>query len=133
MSSLDDSKLWKLAIEIAEEAYARLDDFPEEEKWNLAAKLRGRSGDVVTHVAEALGSIDPRDTKWSLGKARSNLFAVKSIYQLAHKISMLSVVPESMLKIEAATKEIDKLIGKATDDIPLWFKEMESPAKRGKR
>jgi four helix bundle protein len=133
MSSLDDSKLWKLAIGIAEEAYTRLDDFPEEEKWGLAAKLRGRSGDVTTHVAEALGSIDPRDTKWLLGKARSNLFAVKSIYQLAHKTGILPIIPESMVKIEAAAKEIDTLIGKAADDIPLWFKEMENPKKDDKQ
>lgn len=129
MSSLENSKLWKLVLEIAEEAYACLDAFPEEEKWGLAFKLRGRSADAATFVAEALGSIDPRDIKRLLGQARANLFAVKSVYKLADKTAILSAVPESMVKIETAVKEIDILIGKTTDDIPKWLKEMGTSEK----
>lgn len=130
MSSTEASKLSKLVFEVAEEAYARLTDFPEEEQWGLATKLRGRSADAVTHVAEALGSVDPRDQKWLLGKARANLFAVKSIYQLAYKTEILSPEPEPLLKIDAATEEIDKLMGKATSDIPKWLKEMGASEER---
>jgi hypothetical protein len=130
MKVLKDAKLWKLVMVVVEEAYACLDEFPEEEKWGLAAKLRGRAGDAATLAAEALGALDPRDVKWSLGKARANLFAVQAVYEVAYKTGQLTPHPESMVKIEAALKEIEALTDKASGNIPKWLKEMGTPEER---
>lgn len=130
MSDLKSAQLWKLIMEVTEDAYACLEDLPEEEKWGLASKLRGRAGDAATHAAEALGAVDPRDIKWSLGKARANLFAVEGIYEVAFKTGQLTTSSESILKIRTAIKEVDSLLDKASGNIPKWLKEMGAPVER---
>lgn len=132
VTKLEDSKLWQLASQIAEQCYGLLDDFPEEEKWGMQNKVRTRAFDLSSDIAEAIGSIDPRDIKWQLGLARRDLFGLKNALRLANKSGYTEVPPELMIQIDKISELIDKEIDDATKNIPLWFKEMEPPA-RGKK
>ncbi len=130
---LEDSKLWQLTSEVIEHIYGLLDNFPEEEKWGMQSKLRARAFDASSDIAEATGSIDPRDIKWQLGMARRSLFGLKNALRLAHKAGYLEAQPELMVKIDKATELVDLGITQATQNIPLWFKEMDPPIKDNKK
>ncbi len=128
MSSLKDTKLYELASDIGRQIFAQSEDLSEEERWGVQSKLRNRSADVISWSAEAVGSIDPRDTKWALGKARASLFVVEATYKYACDIGLLSLDPRTMAHIKQAGEEIDTLLAEATAKIPSWFEEMQPQA-----
>lgn len=125
-----DMKLPSLLAEIGKAMYACTEEVPEDEKWNIAVKLRSRSSDAIASGAEALGSIDPRDIKWALGKTRAALFTVEATYKHACNIDILTLNPDIMVHLQRAIKIVDTLIAEATASIPEWFSEM-SPAAEG--
>lgn len=129
---LEDNELWVLVSEIAEYSYSVLDHFPEEEKWGMQSKIRQRAFEATSDVAEAVGSVDPRDVKWHLGLSRRSIFGLKNALRLAQKAGYLEVAPEFMIKIDKASELMGNAISAAENEIPLWFKEMEAPAKDGK-
>lgn len=125
--NMDDSKLWQTASKVSDKSYELLSSLPEEEKWGLQSKIRARSFDVSSDVAEAIGSIDPRDTKWHLGMARRSLFGLKNALILASKAGYVDTDPELMHQINEITEMIEQEINNATDSIAVWFKEMNQP------
>jgi len=126
--NIENKKLTELLSKIGTSMYAYSEELPEDEKWNICAKLRNRSSDAISWAAEASGSIDPRDIKWALGKSRASLAVVKATYKHACNVGLLTLNPEIMVWSEQAMKEIDLLIKNATADIPSWFVEMDPPA-----
>ncbi len=130
---LEDYALWKLVSKIAEQCYELLHEFPEEEKWGMESKLRQRAFEITSDVADAIGSIDPKDSVWHLGHARRDIFGIKNILKLASKAGYIEVVPELMVDINTATTNLDIEIEKAITSIPIWYKEMESPQKETPR
>lgn len=121
MSRLENNELWQKAKNIAEETYGQLDRLPEEEKWGMQSKLRGRALDLSTDVAEAIGSIDPRDKHYYFGHAKKSLFGIKNIYHIAIKTDLLAVEPEAMVRIDALSSELDTEISKAAKAIPKYM------------
>ncbi len=127
-----DIELPKLLSEIGRAMYAYSEELPEEEKWSIQSKLRTRSNDAIAWTAEALGSVDPRDIKWALGKARASLFVVEATYKHACNVGLLVLSADVMVQIQKAVKEMDQLLVRATADIPSWFVEME-PSQKGSK
>lgn len=123
MSRLEDNKLWQMAARITEQAYALADELPEEEKWGMQAKLRSRALDLHTDVAEAVGSIDPRDSHYHFGHAKRSLFGVKSMYLVASNTGMLTVEPEAMLAINKLSDALDTKIDEAAKAIPDFLQQ----------
>ncbi len=129
-NKLENVALWQSATEIADYTDSLLSKFPEEEKWGMESKLRGRALDLTTDVAEAYGSIDPRDKKWLLGLARRDLFGLKNLLRMAHKREYADANPEIMVAIDKAIYDVDQELVNATKEIPKWFDEMNSPDKK---
>ena len=46
LENLGSNKLWQLAVEITEQCYGLIDDFPDEEKYGMQSKLRSRAFDL---------------------------------------------------------------------------------------
>lgn len=124
MNALEDSKLWKKCCKIGEIMHAFLGSLPEDENYPMGYKCRQYSFDVSSCVAEAIGSIDPRDKVWQLGRARSVLFAAKDAYKQASQKNYIKLDPDFMVLVEEATVLIDEEIEACRKDIPRWYKEM---------
>jgi four helix bundle protein len=125
MSTLETNKLWKEASLLAEDSYSLLEELPEDEQYGMRIKFRSRAFDVTTHIAEALGSIDPRDKKYSYGLARQNLFGLKNAYLISHKTGRLQLEPDIIVRIDSLTDEIDKEIAEAGNAIPKYMEQFE--------
>jgi hypothetical protein len=130
---LEDIELYKIVLEVADYVDSILVDLPEEERWRLTAKLNSRSVDVTTDVAEAFGSIDPRDKKWLLGMARRDLFGLKNSLKICDSRNYVEIDPEIMATINTAIEETDQTIAQAEKDIPKWFDEMSRPINKDKK
>lgn len=130
---IEEIPLWQTVSKIANYADSLITELPEEEKWGIINKLRTRALDVTSDVAEAYGSIDPRDMKWSLGMARRDLFGLKNSLRISHERDYVKVDPIMMLTIDKAVNEIDREIKQASKNIPKWFKEMDAPSKKSKK
>jgi len=131
--NINAEKLQGMLSKIGKSMYVCSEDIPEDEKWSIQSKLRTRSSDVISWTAEAVGSIDPRDIKWALGKARASLAVVEATYRHAADIGLITIDPEVMVWIEQSTKDIDNLIEQATKGIPVWFEEMDQSAQKGSK
>ena len=129
---LEQNELWKLATELAEFFYGEISQLPEEEKWGIQSKLRQRSFECTSDIAEAVGSIDPRDKTHSYGLARRSLFGVRNAYSLACKAGFLSIDPDIMVKIDKVTMLLDQQIIESTANIQAWYEEFEDPRKKQK-
>lgn len=127
IDKLENSQLCKLASQIATEAYGLLDDFPEEEKWGMQAKLRQQALNLTADLAEAEGSPDPRSRHYQLAMARRALFAIKSVYKLAHDTDILALRPETMVTIETLTKLLDEQIATFPQAVKAWDALMGPP------
>ncbi|HET7060168.1 MAG TPA: four helix bundle protein [Candidatus Saccharimonadales bacterium] len=125
--------LYKMVIQVVDYADRVTADLPEEEKWGIGSKLRSRAFDATSDIAEAYGSIDPRDVKWSFGMSRRDLFSLKNSLKIAHQRDYVKVDPSVMVTIDKIIEEIDKEVELAGENIPKWFKEMEPPLKKGKK
>jgi four helix bundle protein len=125
MSKLEDDKLWQQAAKIAQEIYSLLDALPEDEKWGMGSKLRGRAVDLSTEVAEAVGSIDPRDKHYYLGHAKRSLFGIKNVYLLAQKTEVLAIQPESFVQLNKLSDALDAKIDKSAKAIPDFMQQYD--------
>jgi four helix bundle protein len=122
---LEQSQLWKLASELAEFFYSELTQLPEEEKWGMQSKLRQRSFELTSDIAEAVGSIDPRDKAHAYGLSRRSLFGIKNAYILASKAGFLSIDPDVMIKIDKTVALLDAEITGAAANIHAWYEEFQ--------
>jgi hypothetical protein len=130
---LEKIPLWKLVTKIANYADDLLVELPEVEKWGMESKIRGRSLDLTSDIAEAYGSIDPRDQKWLFGAARRDLFGLKNSLKAAHRRKYVNIDPDIMVAIDQAVDQVDKEIQRSIEEVPKWFEDMSAPAEKGKK
>jgi four helix bundle protein len=121
---LEDSVLWKKVTEIAVDTYSLITELPREEEWDMKARLHQHAFAVTNEVAEAYGSLDPRDSKWLLSKARGNLFAIKSAYVLGYKTGELPEQSEVMVLINQSVRLIDTELQNIDVAIQGWYEAL---------
>ncbi len=105
-TKLEDMPLWQMANEVAEHAYARLSEMPEEERWDTTAKLRSAASQLLYNVAMALGNSAPAATEFDWAQANKQLFALKTMYRFAGRQHFLKLDPDIMLKFDEMARII---------------------------
>lgn len=118
------------AQRLAVSFYEMASNLPEEEKWGLSAKLRGRAFDLTQDYAEAVGSIDPRDRKWQFGLARRDAFGLSNAAKMYESFGYGELSIELMRDLQDITRDIESNIEEASTNIPRWFKEMSAPEEK---
>jgi len=120
---LERDRLWRLASEVALYAYSQLNSFPQDEEYGMQPRLRDRSFDLTTDVAEAVGSIDPRDKAFCYGLALRDAYGVRNTLIMANKTGMLSVEPAIFVKLDELAEGLSAEVAETTDDIPEYLKQ----------
>lgn len=121
---LEQDKLWRMASQVAVYAYSVLSMFPDEERYGMQANLREQSFDLTTDVAEATGSLDPRDKAFSYGKALQDAYSVRNTLVIAGKTGVLVIEPSIIVILD---KLIDTLIiesNNASDSVPAYLRSL---------
>lgn len=127
---IEDSPLWKAALEITNAAYPKIDQYPEEEKWQTVPRLRQHASSLPDEIAMAEGSVDPRDVQHYLGHARKELFALKSIYKVSHDNHLAEVDPDQMVKIDALASKINARLQTIPKETQAYLKSLDLTEKK---
>lgn len=122
MTKLEDNQLWRMASEIMLYAYDQLPEFTEDEEYGMEPKLRDRSFDLTCDLAEAAGSLDPRDKTYYYGLAMRDVYGIRNTLIMASKTQTLNVEPSVFLKLERLADGIADEVSGASDDIPEYLR-----------
>ena len=120
---LENDRLWRLASEIAIYAYGQLDNFSDEEAYGMQPKLRDRAFDMTNDVAEAVGSVDPRDKTHLYGHALAAAYSVRNTLVMANKTGMLQVDPTVFVKLDQLADGLSSEVADTSDGIPEYLKQ----------
>lgn len=126
----NDSQILE-AGELAEYMYSKLADFPEEEKWETARKLRSSANDLLFFTAQAIGNATPSGAEYEWGSARKSAVALKAIYRFAARQKFIELEPEIMVRLDTFIKQINIEVDKARKqaeandkkDMDNWLKQ----------
>ena len=129
VAKLEDYELWKLSSHVTKFMLATLEKYPEEIQYPMDFRLREASIYITTNTAASFGSIDPRDKVWQLGKMRSSLYELKSIYKLMHDTKIVTLDPQVMVDINNISDIVTKEISDERLHIKDWYSEMSAPVK----
>jgi hypothetical protein len=110
---LEDNSIWRSANELAELMYDKAGELPDEEKWQLAHKLRSAANDLLFFAAQALGSSDPLPATFEWAHAHKYAFALKTMYRFAARRNFIELEPAVMVQIDQLIKHIDAELAKA--------------------
>ena len=120
---IESAELMKHTENISVMAHDLMEQLPEEGAWDIESKLRYASVDIVTDIANACGSLDPRDSLYKLGHSRGLLFEIMSTLKIAHRLRLLDLQPELMLEIEQTIDLLDKEAARLPKAARQWLKE----------
>lgn len=130
---LEDSSIWQDVCAIAEKIYVVLPALPEEEKWNLGAKLRQSANDAMYFTAYAVGNTSPTGNEYDWGQTRKCLAALKTLYRFCGRLKFTQIDPDIMLTFDDLQKRVDAEVKKAHEkteayqknDLQHWRKKYE--------
>lgn len=121
MSSHQEIPLWKRANAIAKYMYEILPDFPEEEKWDTAAKLRHAAVDLVFHAALAEGvDITPSGAHFDWENVRKFAFGLKAVYLFTVDQGFVEIEPDIVVQLDGVIKYSER---KYNDGVAAWDKQ----------
>lgn len=121
---LEDDKLWRQASEIALYAYDQLNNFSQDEEYGMEPKLRDRSFDLTGDLAEAIGSIDPRDKAYYYSLALRDTYGIRNTLIMANRTGALNVEPSIFVKLDRLADGINAEATGSNDDIPEYLKHL---------
>lgn len=113
LKKIEESVVWKDVCVLAEEMYALLVRFPDEERWLSAQKLRQSANDVMYFTATALGNTSPTGNEYDWSMVRKNLAALKTEYRFSGRQEWFKLDPEMMVRLDDIAKKIDAYVVEA--------------------
>lgn len=123
---LEADDLWRGVVALAEKMYELLGNFPEEEKYGIAGKLRSSAFNSTSDIAEAIGCIEPNTRCYYLGMLRKDLLALKNAYRFAARQSVFKMDPEVMLTVDNFLDEVNKRLHQVQKDVNSDSKSVAS-------
>lgn len=124
LGKLEDDALWREASDLAEFMYGKLDEFPEEEKWNTVSKLRSNANELLNLVGLAAGNANPFGEEYDWQTARKYASGLKTMYRFAGRQKFIELDPAIMVRL-------DKLIDQVDSQIKTAKKQGEIERKKG--
>jgi hypothetical protein len=115
-AKLEDNTLWKQATKLSELFYGLLDEFPEEERYIAASKLRSLAFNLTVDIAESLGSITPNNRSYYMGLARRDVYGLKATYRLSGRQKLISLDPQVMVELDNVLGQVNAEIEDASKD-----------------
>lgn len=90
MHKLDDLKIWRKAMEIAEKTYLLSAEFPSEEKFGLTSQIRRSTVSVPSNIAEGAGRSTKGEFKNFLSIASGSSYELLTQLILSHRLNLIS-------------------------------------------
>ena len=94
--------VWKISMELCEQVYGLVRQFPSDERYALGDQLRRAAVSIPSNIAEGNGRDSKSDYARFLSIARGSLFEVQTQLELAERLNYVTVsegLKESITRI----------------------------------
>ena len=108
MAGYREIKVWRLAMELAEEVYKLCVEFPRQEVYGLTSQLQRAAVSIPSNIAEGQARNSSKEFNHFLGIARGSLAELETQIMLAQRLDYLST-EKANLTLEKA-EEIGKML-----------------------
>lgn len=112
-AKLEKHPLWAEVNALAELAYQKAGELPDEEKWALAAKMRNASQDLVLWAAMAIGNPSPFAAEFEWASAHKYASGLKALYRLGGRQKYYNLEPEVMVRFDKMLDQMEEYRVKA--------------------
>lgn len=107
MHILEELKVWKKAMKVAEDIYVLSSSFPTEEKFGLTSQLRRSAVSIPSNIAEGAGRKTKGEFKNFLSIASGSAYELFTQLTLAYKLKLTT--KELVIPILDEVIEIQKM------------------------
>ena len=90
MAGYRDLKVWRLAMELAEDAYKICAEFPKHEVYGLTSQLQRAAVSIPSNIAEGQARNSNKEFNHFLGIARGSLAELETQIMLAQRLNYLT-------------------------------------------
>lgn len=90
MHKLEELKIWKKAMDIAEKTYILSAEFPSEERFGLTSQIRRSAVSVPSNIAEGAGRTTNGEFKNFLSIASGSSYELLTQLILSHRLNLIS-------------------------------------------
>jgi four helix bundle protein len=108
MAGYRDLKVWRLAMDLAEDVYKLCAEFPRQEVYGLTSQLQRAAVSIPSNIAEGQARNTSKEFGHFLGIARGSLAELETQIMLAQRLGYLTV-DKTNLVLEKA-EEIGKML-----------------------
>ena len=88
MAGYRDLKVWRLAMELAEDAYKICAEFPKHEVYGLTSQLQRAAVSIPSNIAEGQARNSNKEFNHFLGIARGSLAELETQIMLAQRLNI---------------------------------------------
>jgi len=108
MAGYRELKVWRLAMELAEEVYKLCSKFPKHEVYGLTSQLQRAAVSIPSNIAEGQARNSSKEFSHFLGIARGSLAELETQIMLAQRLDYLSAEKTNQALEKA--EEIGKML-----------------------
>ncbi len=103
MAGYRDLKVWRLAMELAEDVYKLCTEFPKHEVYGLTSQLQRAAVSIPSNIAEGQARNSSKEFSHFLGIARGSLAELETQIMLAQRLGYIGA------------EKVDLVLGKAEE------------------
>jgi four helix bundle protein len=107
MHQFEELKIWKKAMDIAEEVYQLTALFPKEEKYGLTSQIRKSAVSISSNIAEGAGRNTSGEFKNFLGIANGSTNELYTQLLLCHRLNLVEM--DKVQHILGSVREVQKM------------------------
>ena len=89
MHKLDDLLIWQKAMNLTEEVYKAVIDFPNDEKFGLSSQIKRSAVSIPSNIAEGAGRNSKNEFKHFLAIANGSSYELQTQLILAEKFNYI--------------------------------------------
>ena len=90
MKSFRELEVWRASMDLVEQVYGLVAEFPREEKYALSDQLRRAAVSIPSNIAEGFGRETHKDFAHFIAQARGSLYEVDTQVELAKRCGFVT-------------------------------------------
>jgi hypothetical protein len=126
LTKLETDPIWLSADKIANYTLDILEEFPEDEKWEVVSKLKANATNLLFSLSWAIGSATTIGQVYDWGAARKYAVSLRAFLHLSNKRQLFKTDPQIMVELDKLIDDIGTETKKAAKDARLAEADEES-------
>jgi four helix bundle protein len=104
MSKIEDSAVWRRAMDLTKSVYQLTKQLPSDERFGLVQQMRRAAVSIPSNVAEGYGRRSPREFEQFVGIAKGSLLEVRTLLLLCVELGYVKHANEQLELSEQCTR-----------------------------